>query len=127
MDDLVADMEGLLTDTAFVPRVGALMRTLEEALGVPVDIEFAHDGKDFYLLQCRPQAQSGDAAPAPLPRDVAPADLIFNSAPVRFQRLGAGHHSCGVCGSGRSTARCPTPRPCAGWGRAVGHLNRQLP
>ena len=44
-----------------------LMTTLAEYLGTPVDIEFAHDGKDFYLLQCRPQAMTGDAAPAPIP------------------------------------------------------------
>jgi pyruvate,water dikinase len=78
-DDLVADMEGLLSDTSFVPRVHTLLQTLEHYLKTPVDIEFAHDGKDFYLLQCRPQAQTGDAAPAPIPRDVKDKDLLFSA------------------------------------------------
>jgi len=71
-DDLVADMEGLLTDTELIPKLHALMTTLAQYLGNPVDIEFAHDGEDFYLLQCRPQAMTGDAAPAPIPRDIDP-------------------------------------------------------
>jgi len=78
-DDLVANMEGLLSDTGFVRKVDWLLNTLEEHLGAPVDIEFAHDGKDFYLLQCRPQAQTGETAPAPIPRDVAEKNLIFSA------------------------------------------------
>jgi len=78
-DDLVADMRGLLDGTDFVPRVQALLKTLEMYLRSPVDIEFAHDGKDFYLVQCRPQAMSGDSAPSVLPHDVRPEDILFTA------------------------------------------------
>ncbi len=78
-DDLVADMEGLLTDTPLVPRLHALMTTLARYLGTPVDIEFAHDGQDFYLLQCRPQAMSGESAPAAIPRDLDPGQVVFSA------------------------------------------------
>jgi len=78
-DDLVADMRGLLDGTDFVPRVQALLKTLEMYLQSPVDIEFAHDGKDFYLVQCRPQAMSGDTAPSVLPHDVRPEDVLFTA------------------------------------------------
>jgi predicted nucleotidyltransferase len=78
-DDLVADMRGLLDGTDFVPRVQALLKTLEMYLQSPVDIEFAHDGKDFYLVQCRPQAMSGDSAPSVLPHDVRPDDVLFTA------------------------------------------------
>ncbi|MBK8165711.1 MAG: pyruvate, phosphate dikinase [bacterium] len=78
-DDLVADMRGLLDGTDFVPRVQALLKTLEMYLQSPVDIEFAHDGKDFYLLQCRPQAMSGDNAPSVIPHDTRPEDVIFTA------------------------------------------------
>ena len=125
-DDLVADMEGLLTDTPFVPRVGALMRTLEKALGVPVDIEFAHDGKDFYLLQCRPQAQTGDAAPAQLPRDVKPADLIFNAR--RYVSNGwVPDISHVVYVDPAAYGDLPDAEAMRRVGRAVGVLNRRLP
>jgi pyruvate, water dikinase len=78
-DDLVADMRGLLDATDFVTRMQALLKTLEMYLQSPVDIEFAHDGKDFYLLQCRPQAMAGDTAPAVIPHDVRPDDVIFSA------------------------------------------------
>ena len=78
-DDLVADMRGLLDGTDFVPRVQALLKTLEMFLESPVDIEFAHDGKDFYLLQCRPQAMSGDTAPSVIPHDVLPEEILFTA------------------------------------------------
>ena len=34
------------------------MDLLSEAFNYPVDIEFAFDGHDLYILQCRPQAYS---------------------------------------------------------------------
>ena len=34
---------------------------------MPVDIEFACDGRDFYLLQCRAQSFLADAAPTQIP------------------------------------------------------------
>ncbi len=78
-DDLVADMEGLLSDTELISKMHALMTTLARYLGTPVDIEFAHDGEDFYLLQCRPQAMTGEAAPAPIPRDIDQDKVVFTA------------------------------------------------
>ncbi len=125
-DDLVADMEGLLTDTTFVPRVAALLKTLEEHLGTPVDIEFAHDGKDFYLLQCRPQAQTGESAPAPIPRDVKDEDLIFNAR--RFVSNGyVPDISHVVYVDPDAYGKLPDLESMSRVGRAVGRLNQVLP
>ncbi len=77
--DLVATFEGLFADTPFVKRVHAILDTLEEAIGVPVDIEFASDGKDFYLLQCRPQGHSDESKPAAIPRDIPVDRLLFSA------------------------------------------------
>ena len=78
-DDLVADMEGLLTGTDFISRINTLLTSLSHYMGTPVDVEFAHDGTDFYLLQCRPQAVTGDTAPAAIPQDVPPERTIFTA------------------------------------------------
>lgn len=125
-DDLVADMEGLLGGTDFVRKVDWLLKTLEEHLGAPVDIEFAHDGEDFYLLQCRPQAQTGEAAPAPIPRDVAEKNLIFSAK----QYVSNGWvpditHVVYVDPAGY--AALPTVKAMKSVGRAVGVLNNLLP
>jgi len=74
-DDVVFTFEGLVTDSPFVTQMCSLLTLLTEKLGNPVDIEFASDGRDFYLLQCRPQSYGDESAPTPIPRDI-PADRI---------------------------------------------------
>jgi len=76
-DEFVGDLGGLINSTPFVQHVGNILRILEETLGTPVDIEFAHDGTDFYLLQCRPQSFAAEDAPAPIPKDVPAEDTLF--------------------------------------------------
>jgi hypothetical protein len=76
---LVVTFEGLVGRTPFLTQMNALLEGLEKALGVPVDIEFAHDGTDLYLLQCRPQSGAPEDAPAPIPRDL-PAEAVVFSA-----------------------------------------------
>ena len=69
-DDLVFDFAGLVGNTTFVTEMRSLLTLLGESLGTPVDIEFASDGTDLYLLQCRPQSYGEESAPAPIPRDI---------------------------------------------------------
>ncbi len=78
-DELVATFEGFISSTPFTQQVGTLMALLQKTLNTPVDIEFAHDGKDFYLLQCRPQSHSLHAQPAPIPRDVPRESVVFTA------------------------------------------------
>ncbi|MEN6327333.1 MAG: PEP/pyruvate-binding domain-containing protein, partial [Syntrophomonas sp.] len=78
-EDLVVNFEGLIERTPFVKKVGHVLEVLQEKLGVPVDIEFASDGKDFYLLQCRPQGSGDDVAPAPVPKDISTNKMIFSA------------------------------------------------
>jgi len=78
-DQLVANFEGLITRTPFVRQVQVLLKLLEEKLERPVDIEFASDGHDFYLLQCRPQSSGEESFAAPIPRDVPVDKIIFTA------------------------------------------------
>ncbi len=125
-DRVVVTFDGLIATTSFIPRMQALLRVLREQMGGPVDIEFASDGRDFYLLQCRPQSFAEDAAPAPIPRDLPPDRLLFAARryvsngrvpeithvvyvdPERYAELGSLSELRDV-------------------GRAVGRLNKLLP
>jgi hypothetical protein len=78
-DELAATFEGLIGGTPFVSDLGRILKILEERLATPVDIEFAHDGTDFYLLQCRPQSYAGQDAPAAIPKDLPAGDVIFTA------------------------------------------------
>jgi hypothetical protein len=44
-----------------------------------VDIEFAHDGHELYLLQCRPQAIRGTMEAVQVPKGVAPERCVFSA------------------------------------------------
>jgi len=54
------------------------LEQLEAAYGCPVDIEFAHDGRDFYLLQCRPQVVRGTVV-VRVPDDVPRERQVFSA------------------------------------------------
>jgi pyruvate, water dikinase len=71
--------EGLITQTTFVQKMKAILKLLQETLGTPVDIEFASDGTDFYLLQCRPQTNAEIGQSAPIPKDIIPEKMIFSA------------------------------------------------
>jgi hypothetical protein len=69
--------EGLIRRTQFITRIGELLGLLQTRLGMPVDIEFAYDGTDFCLLQCRPQSYGADMVPVAIPQNLALDKLIF--------------------------------------------------
>ncbi len=75
----VVTFDGLVSSTPFMARMRAMLKLLRERIGSPVDVEFASDGTDFYLLQCRPQSFSSDAVPSSIPRDL-PADRVVFAA-----------------------------------------------
>jgi len=56
-----------------------VLAELEEKLDHPVDIEFACDGDDFYLLQCRSQSYGVENTPADIPTDVPEEKMIFTA------------------------------------------------
>jgi len=125
-DDLVVTFEGLLNRTPFIKQIHALMNLLMREMHHPVDVEFASDGRDLYLLQCRAQAPAKFVRPAPIPRDISPERLVFTAKryvsngtvpnithivyvdPAAYGRLGSREELLAV-------------------GRAVGKLNKVLP
>jgi len=56
--DLIVTFQGLIEKTPFLKKIKIVMELLAKAFNYPVDIEFASDGRDLYILQCRPQAYS---------------------------------------------------------------------
>jgi pyruvate,water dikinase len=78
-DDLVVTFEGLLTKTKFIDHLKSLITLLEKKLNTPVDIEFACDGKDFYLLQCRSQSYTEGAEPAQIPQNIPKERIVFSA------------------------------------------------
>ena len=124
-DGLVLTFEGLFAETPFVARMRALLQLLREKLKTAVDIEFASDGRNVYLLQCRPQQATEDAAPAPIPRDLPHDRVLFTASRyVSNGRVGDVSHVVYVDPAAYAKLELGRIREL---GRAVGRLNRLLP
>ena len=78
--DAVVTFEGLISGTPFMLQLEAILKTLSTALGVPVDIEFASTGTDFYLLQCRPQSQSSEDVAMEIPANLSDEAVLFSAS-----------------------------------------------
>ncbi len=125
-DEAIVTFDELIGGSPFMGQVEAILKTLEAALGVPVDIEFASDGKDFYLLQCRPQSHAADDVPAEIPAGIGPKDMVFSADRfVSNGRVPDITHIVYV--DPEKYGLIPEPNAMAAVGEAVGKLNKILP
>jgi hypothetical protein len=124
--DLVVTFDGLTQHSSFMARMRALLRVLAEKLGYPVDLEFASDGRDFYLLQCRPQSSSHDTTASVIPADLPANCMVFSANRyVSNGRVPDLTHIVYV--DPDAYARLPDLETLKDVGRAVGQLNKVLP
>lgn len=78
-DQLIVTFEGLFQNTDFIQQIRTLLRVLQTEMQKPVDVEFAHDGADLYLLQCRPQSYSQASQPSEIPWNLPPENILFTA------------------------------------------------
>ncbi len=123
---LVFTFEGLAAGTPFVRQIRTILEVLEREIGGPVDIEFASDGSDLYLLQCRPQSSGRMAKAPPIPHDIPSERIVFNAR--RFISNGSANnitHIVYVEPEGYNSL--DSIESLRAVGRAVGKLNKILP
>ncbi len=77
--EFIVTFDGLISKTNFLKRIDEILKTLQSKIKSPVDLEFAFDGKDLYLLQCRPQSFSGESNADPIPKDIAADKTLFSA------------------------------------------------
>jgi len=125
-DQLVPTFAGVMKRSNLAGQMKALLALLEETIQTPVDLEFAHDGEDLYLLQCRPQSYAQETAPAPIPPDIAKNKLLFSTD--RFVSNGmVGQISHIVYVRPEAYNAATDLETLKSVGRAVSHLNKVLP
>lgn len=77
-EDSAVTFSGLLKNSDFVNVINTVLHELKDVYGGAVDVEFAHDGKTLYLLQCRPQSLFDAESSVRIPVDVLPEHKIFS-------------------------------------------------
>lgn len=70
---------GLLEKKPFLSELNEVLKTLAQAYNNPVDLEFACDGKQIYLLQCRPQGQWSSTVKLKIPENIEEEKIIFRA------------------------------------------------
>ncbi|ANA40998.1 hypothetical protein A2G06_12750 [Geobacter anodireducens] len=78
-DEMVATFDGLVKRTPFIRQIKAILQALREGMKMPVEIEFAHDGNQLYLLQCRPQSMENEALPGTIRDDIPESEVLFTA------------------------------------------------
>ncbi len=68
----------LLQKTALPQLMKTALKTLEEAYGRPVDVEFAWDGEKLYIVQCRTLSVAKDEEIV-MPEDIPKENLFFRN------------------------------------------------
>ena len=79
-EDAIVTFERLRTGTNFVEQIHTMLNVLEHAMQTPIDIEFASDGKDVYLLQCRAQSAFERHEASPIPKDIPEEKVLFSAS-----------------------------------------------
>jgi len=77
--DMVVTFSKLFEKTDFLKKMNRILKLLESKMNTPVDIEFAHDGKNLYFLQCRPQSQALDIERVPIPKNIPNTQKLFST------------------------------------------------
>jgi pyruvate,water dikinase len=75
--DYIVTFQALTEKTMFLKQMHLILKILEGALKTPVDVEFAHDGKRLYILQCRPQMFSRFSEEVTIPANIPNDRILF--------------------------------------------------
>ncbi|NWF53805.1 MAG: hypothetical protein HXY45_03315 [Syntrophaceae bacterium] len=71
--------ENFLEKTPFVPLAKKILSKIEAAYGRPVDIEFAWDENQFYILQCRSLSTRKELDRVKIPENISPERVLFTT------------------------------------------------
>jgi DNA-binding phage protein len=77
--DLCVTFDNLLAKTPLVSLAKEILTRVETAYGRPVDMEFAWDGDQLYLLQCRPLSVRKELEQVVIPGDVLEDQILFTT------------------------------------------------
>lgn len=122
---LYITFDKLMAEGAFPTQMKNLLKKLEAAYGLPVDVEFAHDGTQLFLLQCRTLSQGKEIGRITIPADVPDERTIFTAS--KFVRSGLVERiEYIVYVDGRAYDAQPTRNKRTSVARVIGRVNEKL-
>jgi pyruvate,water dikinase len=76
-EDLVVTFNNLIKNSDFLEVINETIIELKSAYSSPIDIEFAFDGENLFLLQCRPYTAHRQEKILTIPQDLDEDDVLF--------------------------------------------------
>ena len=124
-DKLIFTFDGLFSKSPFLNLLRGVLNELQDKLNHPIDIEFAYDGDDFYLLQCRSQSYGVENIPADIPTDIPGERVLFTAD--RFISNGTIPNITHIVYvDPEQYSQLPTRQDMLDVGRAISRLNKIL-
>ena len=124
-DELVVTFDGLLRSD-FPHHLKTILDILEEGLEEPVDVEFAHDGEQLFVLQCRALSLATSVRHVSIPSDIPEEDKVFSAA--KFIQMGQARNlEHVVLIDPRDYEKLPDLESMRRVAKVVGKLNQTLP
>lgn len=123
--ELCITFDKLIRETQIVSRVQGMLKLLEQEYSSAVDMEFACDGTNFYVLQCRTQSQSRETSPVTIPEDIPDEDVLFDAHRHARTGLLEGLEYIVYVDPSRYDA-IPTRQRRVEVGHVIGRINRKL-
>jgi hypothetical protein len=117
--------DNLLGKTDFCPLMRKVLRTLQEAYGRPVDVEFVWDDGLLYIVQCRSLALHKEVGAVALPQDLDPQQVLFTNEQVMYSGV-ATRIAYIVYVDPKAYDRLASTQEKLAIGRVVSRLNRLL-
>lgn len=114
-----------LSKTPFVRLIKKVISRVEKAYGRPVDMEFAWDDDELYLLQCRPLSTRKEMENVAIPKDI-PRDRILFTAEGGLSNSMVRDLEYVVYVDPKAYDRIPTFDEKMGIARVVNLLNKNL-
>ena len=122
----IVTFNSLISQTDFIKEIRGAINLLETEFNFPVDLEFAHDGQDLYLLQCRKQSHGKVRKPAIIPTDI-PRDRVLFTAEKFITNGSLSNITHVVYVDPEEYGRIGSQAELKSIGEVVGKLNELLP
>jgi hypothetical protein len=123
--ELVVTFDGLVK-SQFPRDLKNMLDLLQEGIGEPVDVEFAHDGNALYMLQCRALSHGAAAERVAIPSEISAERKVF-SANRYVQTAQCCNLEYVVLVDPRDYESLPSRDDMLRVARTIGLLNRLLP
>ncbi len=78
-DDVIVTFDNLINDGKMLKQISKMLNIIRDSMKAPIDLEFASDGDNLFILQCRPQSSNSISSPDVIPKNISKENILFTA------------------------------------------------